>query len=208
MSLSSHDLSALRDKYDAAGQGHVFTFYDKLTSAEQVSLVAQLVTIDPQRVNDIYHTAITASQVELSAEQGKISPPPPERVGTVIGQAAQASEWNAVGLDAIKHGKVGVLLMAGGQGTRLGSSAPKGCYDIGLPSGKSLFQLQAERIKRLQEVGGGVVPWYIMTSGPTRKPTEEFFAQSDFFGLSQENIIFFEQGAPGAEPCSGLLHFD
>ena len=92
--------------------------------------------------------------------------------------------------------------MAGGQGTRLGSSDPKGCFDIDLPSKKSLFQLQAERIYKIQDLARkysgldtpAAVPWYVMTSGPTRKPTEKFFQEHDYFGLPKENIIIFEQG--------------
>lgn len=94
------------------------------------------------------------------------------------------------------------IAIEGGQGTRLGSSAPKGCFDVGLPSKKSLFQLQAERIRRVETLAAKkvsskctvVVPWYVMTSGPTRGPTQKFFEENNYFGLKKENVVFFEQG--------------
>jgi len=98
-------------------------------------------------------------------------------------------------MKAIQEGKVAVILMAGGQGTRLGSLAPKGCYDIGLPSRKSLFQLQAERILRLQKLTqGGIIPWVIMTSDATDATTKLYFEELNHFGLDPKNIIFFKQG--------------
>lgn len=105
------------------------------------------------------------------------------------------------GLTQIAHNRVGVLLMAGGQGTRLGFAHPKGMYDIGLPSHKSLFRVQGERIRKLQERAkkltgkDGHITWYIMTSEHTMQPTRAYFEDHDFFGLRDEDILMFEQGS-------------
>ncbi|KAH9897757.1 nucleotide-diphospho-sugar transferase [Cubamyces lactineus] len=194
----------LRQRYESAGQGHLFTFWDVLDQSERDALRAQLEALDIERVNRIYNKAVS-SEKELESSGGKepIEPLPEDAADSVIGVPEKTREWRETGLQAIARGEVGVLLMAGGQGTRLGSSAPKGCYDIGLPSHKSLFQLQAERIARLQRIveeltgkptGSVVIPWYVMTSGPTREETEAFFQKHNHFGLDAKNVIFFEQG--------------
>lgn len=192
-----------RKLYEDAGQGHLFQFWSSLSSSEQSALLVQLDSIDIKRVNQIHARAL---EVEKAASEGttpEIIEPLPEDASSSTNDPAAESQWKRLGLNAIAEGEVGVLLMAGGQGTRLGSSAPKGCYDIGLPSHKSLFQYQAERISRLQTVaeiecgkekGSVVIPWYVMTSGPTRPETEKFFAENSYFGLDESNVILFEQG--------------
>ncbi|KAG6900512.1 hypothetical protein C0993_009465 [Termitomyces sp. T159_Od127] len=197
-------IDTLRKRYQAAGQEHLFTFWSELSQEEQASLAAQLEALNIDRVNRIYEKAV-------GSESGALSPtslsatiePLPKGASESVGTPEKDEEWRQIGLDAIARGEVGVLLMAGGQGTRLGSSAPKGCYDIGLPSHKSLFQYQAERITRLQHIaeakaekpaGSVIIPWYVMTSGPTRQTTENFFASHSYFGLDPKNVIIFEQG--------------
>lgn len=208
---SLEEFQQLQQKYVAAGQGHVFAFADELSSVEKARLFQQLSSLDPpERINDLANKALNPPSTTQEQTQTQTLEPLPEAATASIldSDPNEIRCWYEAGLQLVADNKVAVVLMAGGQGTRLGSSAPKGCFDIGLPSHKSLFQIQAERIAKLQALAKNarasqtgkqeehavVIPWYVMTSGPTRKPTEEFFQQHSYFGLDKRNVIFFEQG--------------
>ncbi|TPX19071.1 uncharacterized protein E0L32_011232 [Thyridium curvatum] len=196
---SAERLQELKDKYAKAGQEQVFTFYDALPTEQKAQLFEQLSGFDPARINEITDKALNPPKAE--GGETVLEPLPESATASILdSQKSDIDAWYDAGLGLIGQNKVGVVLMAGGQGTRLGSSAPKGCFDIGLPSRKSLFQIQAERIRKVQELAGlksgrkVVVPWYVMTSGPTRAPTEQYFAENKYFGLDRDNVVIFEQG--------------
>lgn len=198
----AEELQALREKYAKAGQDQVFTFYDQLDTAEKAALFQQLSGFNPDYINEITNRALNPPKTESEDATPKFEPLPTSATSSVLDSKPEdLQQWYDQGLQLIAENKVAVVLMAGGQGTRLGSSAPKGCFDIGLPSRKSLFQLQAERIWKVQQLAQKkhgkqevVVPWYVMTSGPTRGPTEEFFEKHNYFGLKKDNVVIFEQG--------------
>jgi UDP-N-acetylglucosamine/UDP-N-acetylgalactosamine diphosphorylase len=89
---------------------------------------------------------------------------------------------------------VAVLMVAGGQGTRLGSSAPKGCFTVSPHGHKSIYQLQAEKVLALSRRTGRAVPFLVMTSPMTDAETREFFAANGDFGLATGQVRFFSQG--------------
>ena len=202
---SSSDFEALKDKYIKAKQEQVFAFYDTLSVPEKAALFEQLSSFDPDHINKITDRAVNPPKTQDADKESGLEPLPESATASILDSKTEDIEkWYESGLDLITENKVGVVLMAGGQGTRLGSSAPKGCFNIGLPSEKSLFQIQAERILKVQRLAHKkaghaaekkvVVPWYVMTSGPTRGPTEAYFQEHDYFGLEKENVIIFEQG--------------
>jgi len=122
-------------------------------------------------------------------------------------------QWKDQGLQAIANGEVCALVLSGGQGTRLGFSGPKGMYNIGLPSQKSLFQLFCERILRLQNLAQSfskgqqkaTIPFYIMTSPMNHDTTCVFFKQNDYFGLHESQVMFFPQGTLPCFTTDGKL---
>ena len=195
-------LKELQEKYQKASQDQVFKFYQELDTAGKAALFSQLSSIDPDYINEITNKALHPHETPDTDGDAKLEPLPESATASVLdSNAEKLDSWYSSGLDLVAQGKVAVVLMAGGQGTRLGSSAPKGCFNIGLPSEKSLFQIQAERIWKIQRLASKkhgkedvVIPWYVMTSGPTRGPTEMFFKEHEYFGLSKENVFIFEQG--------------
>lgn len=232
--MTSSDYEQIRESFRAAGQDHVFTFWDSLSESEKKSLLTQLEEINPQHVTQIAQEVLLPKLENQGCESPAVIEPLPAQATESILNASPAKiqSWHNRGMELIAANKVAVILLAGGQGTRLGSPLPKGCYDVGLPSHKTLFQLQAERIIKLCELaenhklqrnnqtngqvnghsnahsnghsnGNGhvnghshstVIPWYIMTSGPTRQASEEFFKSHNYFGLDPKNVTFFEQG--------------
>lgn len=197
------DLNTLRKIYEKANQEHVFAFYDQLSTEEKVSLCEQLKAIDPDRINILADKALYPLKSSEHENEPDIQPLPDSATASLVdAKPDEVDTWYQAGLKLIAENKVGVILMAGGQGTRLGSSEPKGCFNIGLPSKKSLFQLQAERIWKIQQLAkkhaaqGEIptVPWYVMTSGHTQEATLQVFEENNYFGLQKENVIIFEQG--------------
>jgi UDP-N-acetylglucosamine/UDP-N-acetylgalactosamine diphosphorylase len=199
---TEEQLKELKEKYSKAGQEQVFAFYDKLSTAEKAGLYEQLSGFNPEYINEITDRALKPAKSESESGDAKLEPLPESATSSILDSKPEDLEkWYNSGLELVADNKVAVVLMAGGQGTRLGSSAPKGCFDIGLPSQKSLFQLQGERIKKVEMLAARkhgkesvTVPWYVMTSGPTRGPTAKFFEENNYFGLRKENVVIFEQG--------------
>lgn len=116
---------------------------------------------------------------------------PPEIVKLSFSSSADSKATSRIGEQMLREGKVACLLVAGGQGTRLGINQPKGTLEV---LGKSLFQRHAEGIRRLGEQFGKVPPFYLMTSAATHHETVDFFEKHSYFGLLKNDTRFFQQG--------------
>ena len=106
---------------------------------------------------------------------------------------AKKEEFKAVGLEAIKACKVGAILLAGGQGTRLGFDKAKGMYNIGLNKDLYIFEQLIRNLQKVTDEAGAYVPLYVMTSDKNDTDTRAFFAEHDYFGYNKDYVKFFVQ---------------
>lgn len=198
-----------------ANQSHLLRFWDDLTNEERNEFLVHLNTINFDESNELFRNALLSLEDDVEKLDSRMRPIPASQFESEERSTPeQLEKYRRIGLNEISNGHVGVLLLAGGQGTRLGVSYPKGMYSIGLPSGKTLFQVQAERIRKVEELAkrqtgkDGSIAWYIMTSGPTEEATEEFLKTNSFFGLNPENIVQFDQGLLPCFDMDGRIILD
>lgn len=169
-------------------QEQVLVCYDKLQDVEKEQLLDQILGIDFEMMQTLYEE----TQKEIDFAQDKIEPI--DYVDKSKMDEELYTHYDELGAKAIKEGKLAAVTMAGGQGTRLGHSGPKGTFDLGLDTHQSLFELLCQSLKDAKDTYGVYVPWYIMTSNQNNKETKEFFEKNQYFGYPKEKITFFIQG--------------
>ena len=185
MDIRLGEVKSILKKY---GQEHLLNHYDGLSEEKKKELLEQINNIDFELVNDLYN----------STKQTKTKNDDKIEAIDYLDKFKLNDEYKYyenIGKKAIKEGKLAAVTMAGGQGTRLGHNGPKGTYDIGLDSHKSLFELLCDNLKEEGKKYGVTIPWFIMTSRENNKDTVEFFEKHRYFGYQKnKNIFFFEQG--------------
>jgi len=185
--------------------GYLLHFWDGLDKAQRSNLLDQIATLNFERIarlHSAHETADTGRNVAKKASAPTTLIPADFRESDP--QRFQQAE--AIGCQALQQGKVGVMLVAGGEGTRLGFPHPKGKFPIGPVSNKSLYQLLAEQVVALQLRSQAIIPYYVMTSHATHDETALFFEEHKWFGLNQRDVYFFRQGQmPAVDKRTGRV---
>ncbi len=172
-------------------QQHLVQFLEQLTAAEAASLAKQLADIDFQQIQRLVSNQDKSTDWAQLAAQAV--PPPAARLGEKQPLIAPDAAL-AAGEAALRSGRVGMILVAGGQGTRLGFDLPKGMFPIGPISNRTLFQMHADRLLAVMKRYAVSIPMYVMTSPATDAETRAYFDEHDRCGLSADQLRIFCQG--------------
>lgn len=191
-------LEEAKKKCEAAGQEHLLAYYDELTKEEQEVLLAQIEKIDITLLDLL-------KQDSKEVAKGKLEP-----LGAVTLEEIQngKADYEKLGQEAIRAGKVGAVLLAGGQGTRLGLDKPKGMLNVGVHKKLYLFEQLIRNIMDVVNATGAWVPLFVMTSEKNNKDTVEFFKENNFFGYNEEYVFFFVQQMAPSVSYEGKIYME
>jgi UDP-N-acetylglucosamine/UDP-N-acetylgalactosamine diphosphorylase len=190
-------------------QDHVLRWCGELDASRQARLLAEIDRVDFALLRRLHQQAQgVATSDEAPAAKARRATPPSNMVRCPRSEADATARRAAHdrGMELFAAGRVGALLVAGGQGTRLDFPHPKGMFPIGPVSGKSLFQWLAEQLLARSRKAAVTIPYYVMTSDATHAETEDFFRAHTFFGLDSAAIRFFPQGnMPAVDAATGRV---
>lgn len=182
--------------YEDEKQRYIKAALSMGTAEEQAKLKENLDAIDWSVLKNLAY-------VENGQERGKFAPLDAVEVSEI---ERKADEFKAIGLKAIREGKVGAVLLAGGQGTRLGLEKPKGTLNIGLTKDLYLFEQLVRNLQDVTDEAGAYVPFYIMTSKINNEDTIAFFEEHHYFGYPKEYVKFFVQEMAPACDYDGSVY--
>lgn len=180
------------------GQDHILKYYDELSAQEQEALLKQIEETDFSVLNGIKNG-------KKEQQRGVITPLAAMQLTEI---EAKKQQFKESGLQAIREGKVGAVLLAGGMGTRLGSDNPKGMYNIGITKEVYIFQRLIENLMEVVKEAGCFVPLYVMTSDKNHEATTAFLKKHEYFGYAPEFVTFFMQDMAPATDYQGKVYLE
>lgn len=192
------NLTEAKAKLEKYGQEHVLKYYDELSEAQKEALLGQIAATDMSILDSCRHR-------EELAKKGVISPLAAMQLSEI---KEKEEEFTKVGLDAIRAGKVGAVLLAGGMGTRLGSDNPKGMYNVGLTRELYIFECLINNLLEVVRQADTWIHLFVMTSDKNNDATISFLKEHKFFGYQEEYVHFFEQEMAAATDYSGKIYLE
>ena len=201
------DEQALRRRVAEAGQEHVFRFWEDLGKESRQHLLAQLAGVDFDELADLiqHHVTGAPSTAGPTTLPPDLRPAPFIPLPTAEADAARRRDMRELGEEILAAGKAAAMVVAGGQGTRLGFEGPKGAFPIGPVSERPLFEIFAHAILAARRAHAAPIPWYIMTSQANDLETRDFFEAHNYFDLPVADVKCFAQGMMPAVDLQGKL---
>ncbi len=185
-------------KLEKCGQTHLLKYYTELTGEQQAALLTQIEETDFGVLDALNHK-------EAAGSKGQIAPLKAMELSEI---EAEKDKFRQIGISALRMGRVGAVLLAGGMGTRLGSDDPKGMYNIGITKDMYIFERLICNLMDVVNESGVWIPLFIMTSDKNKEATEKFLRDHEFFGYDPECVWFFKQEMAPASDYEGKVYLE
>jgi len=185
-------------KLSSAGQEHLLQYYNEISDEEKKALLKQIEDLDLSLL-DLIKDGVK------EVPKGKLEP-----LGAVtLEEIAEKKDiYEQKGLEAIKACKVGAVLLAGGQGTRLGMDKPKGMLNVGVNKDLYLFEQLVNNLMEVVKKADAWVPLLVMTSEKNNEDTTTFFKENDYFGYNKDYVFFFIQEMAPSVSYDGKIYME